>query len=90
MADTKSENVDSDVRPGNLQISVYICAVCSESSLGAFWTAKDATFLNADNEDSNQTARSSLSGHVRRHVTAHGITKAPDVKRTYQFNNYRV
>ena len=29
----------------------------SESSLCAFWTAKDANFLHADNEDSDQTAR---------------------------------
>ena len=28
----------------------------SESSLGTFWIAKDAKFLHADNEDSDQTA----------------------------------
>ena len=29
----------------------------SNSSLAAFWLAKDAKFLLADNEDSNQTAQ---------------------------------
>ena len=29
----------------------------SESLLGLFWIAKDATFLNEDNEGSDQTAR---------------------------------
>ena len=45
------------VRPAKIQIRLRICAVWSESSLCAFWIAKDAKFLHADNEDSDQTAR---------------------------------
>ena len=37
------------VRPATVQISVCICIVRSEPSLGMFWIAKDAKFL--DNED---------------------------------------
>ena len=44
------------VRPEKIQIRLRIRAVWSESSLGAFLTAKDAKFLYADNEDSDQTA----------------------------------
>ena len=33
----------------------------SESSLGAFWIAKDAEFLHAGNEDSDQTARMGIA-----------------------------
>ena len=44
-------------RPAKIQISLRIRAVWSESTLGAFWIAKDSSFLYADNEDSNQTAR---------------------------------
>ena len=46
----------ADTRPAKIQISLRIRAVWSESSLGAFWIAKDATFFHADNEDSNQAA----------------------------------
>ena len=42
------------VRPAKIQISLYICAVWSESSLVAFYKAKDARFLHVDNEDSDQ------------------------------------
>ena len=45
------------VRPAKIQISLHIRAVWSESSLSAFWTAKDAKFLHANNEDCDQTAR---------------------------------
>ena len=45
------------VRPAKIQISLRIRAVWSESSLGVFWIAKDANFLHADHEDSDQTAR---------------------------------
>ena len=41
------------VRLAKIQISLLIFAVWSESSLGSFWIAKDATFLHADNEDSD-------------------------------------
>ena len=44
-------------RPAKILISLRIRADWSESSLGAIWIAKDAKFLHADNEDSNQTAR---------------------------------
>ena len=44
------------VRPTNIQIRLRIRAVWSESSLGAFWIAKVAKFLQADNEDTNQIA----------------------------------
>ena len=37
------------VHPAKIQISLRIRAVWSESSLGAFWIAKEATFLDADN-----------------------------------------
>ena len=45
------------VRQAKIQISLRIRAVWSESSLGAFWIAKDGMFLQVDNEDSDQTAR---------------------------------
>ena len=45
------------VRPAKIHISLRIRAVWSESSLCAFWIAKDAKFLRAHNEDSNQTSR---------------------------------
>ena len=32
-------------------VKIQICAVCSESSLGAFRRSKDAKFLYLDNED---------------------------------------
>ena len=35
------------MRPAKIQISLHIRAVWSESSLGAFWIAKDAKFLYA-------------------------------------------
>ena len=41
------------MRPAKIQIR----AVWSETSLGAFWIAKDKIFLYADNEDSDQTTR---------------------------------
>ena len=44
------------VRPAKIQISLRIRAVWSESSLGAFWIVKEAKFLHADDEDSDQTA----------------------------------
>ena len=45
------------VHPVMIQINLPICAVWSGSSLGTFWTAKDAKFLPADNWDSDQTAQ---------------------------------
>ena len=44
------------VRSAKIQISLRIRAVWSESSLGAFWMAKDAKFLHVGYEDSNQSA----------------------------------
>ena len=43
--------------PAKIQINMLIRAVGSESSQGAFWIDKNAKFLHAVNEDSNQTAR---------------------------------
>ena len=45
------------VRPAKIQISLRIRAVWSEYLLCAFLIAKDATFLHADNEYSDQSAR---------------------------------
>ena len=45
------------MRPAKIQISLRVRAVWSESSLGAFWITKDAKFLHAGNEGSDQTAR---------------------------------
>ena len=45
------------VRPAKIQISLRIRAVWSESSLDAFWIAKDAKFIHADKEESDQTVR---------------------------------
>ena len=45
------------VHPSNVQIILRIRTVWSEYSQGAFWIAKDAKFLDADNEDSDQTAQ---------------------------------
>ena len=45
------------VRTANIQISLRMVAVWSESSPGAFWVDKDAKFLHAVDEDSDQTAR---------------------------------
>ena len=45
------------VRPAKIQISLRIRTVWSESSLGAFWVDKDIKFNDADDEDSDETAR---------------------------------
>ena len=37
--------------PANIQISLCILAVWSESELSAFWITEDAKLLHADNED---------------------------------------
>ena len=50
-----AENIH--VRPAKIQISLRMRAVWAESSLHAFWIIKYATFLHADNEDSDKTAR---------------------------------
>ena len=42
-------------RSAKIQISLRMRAGWSESSLGAFWIAKDAKFLHAYYEDSDQT-----------------------------------
>ena len=43
--------------PSEIQITLRISAVWSESSLGAFWIAKDANLLHADNNDIDQATR---------------------------------
>ena len=40
-----------------IQISLGICPIWSESSLCAYWVAKDPSFLHADSEDSDQSGR---------------------------------
>ena len=45
------------VRPEKTQISMGIRPVWSESSLCAWWVAKDPSFLHADSEDSDPTGR---------------------------------
>ena len=45
------------VRPANIQISLGIRPVWSESWLCAQWVAKNPRFLHADSEDSDQTGR---------------------------------
>ena len=45
------------VRPAKIQISLRIHALRPDFALDAFWIAIDAKFLDADNEDTNQTAR---------------------------------
>ena len=56
------------------RLSQRICAVWLESSLGAFWIAKDAKFLHADNKDSDQMRgcagwfESSVDTYSRMHV----------------------
>ena len=58
------------VHPAKILIRLRIRAVWSESSLGAFWIAKDAKFPHADNEDAEQEcldAQADLnfrSGHI--------------------------
>ena len=44
-------------RSAKIQISLRIRAVWSESSLDAFWIAKDAKFVHAGIEESDLTAR---------------------------------
>ena len=53
---------------------IFLRALWSESSLGTFWIAKDAKFLNVDIEDWSDCAvwfESSLSAHFRRYVISH-------------------
>ena len=45
------------VHQAMIQISICFRIVESESSLGAIWIAKDAMFLQTDNEDFDQTTR---------------------------------
>ena len=47
------------VRPAKILIRLRIRAVWSESSLGAFWIAKDAKFLHTIDKDSDQIAQMS-------------------------------
>ena len=46
-----------EVRHAKIQISLRIRAVWSETSQRACWIDKDAKFIPAENEDSDQTAR---------------------------------
>ena len=72
------------VRPEEIQISLRIRVVWSDSSLGTFWIAEDVKFLHADNIDCDQTAlplfrnlRKRTFWHVRRYVfSSYGIKEA--------------
>ena len=59
------------MRPRKTHVSMCIHAVRPESSLGAFWHAKDAKILHADNEDAVKTAwmRRQNVVFVERHVS---------------------
>ena len=52
-------------RSAKIQISLRICAVLSESSFDAIsiCIAKDAKFLHADKDDSDEIVRADLSLH---------------------------
>ena len=71
----KSRNVRKctfgNVRQEKIQIILRMRAVSSDSSLDAFWIAKDAKFLHADNEDSDQTAH--MSEGTFSHISAHKL-----------------
>ena len=56
MSRTVKKRTFGMVRP-KIQISLRIRVIRSEFSLCAFWIAKDASFLHAGNEDSDQTAQ---------------------------------
>ena len=64
------------VRPANIQISLRIREVWSESSLGAFWIAKDALFCVCTTKTRISLRKcagwfkSSFSLHVRRYVVS--------------------
>ena len=54
------------MRQAKIKISLRIRSVWSESSLGAFWIAKFEKFLQANDEDSDQTVRMSRLNFVGR------------------------
>ena len=67
-ASPSRERTFRHIRPAKIQINLHICVFWSESSLGAFWLAKDPKFLYADNEHSDrsvQMRRLMLDAHVR-------------------------
>ena len=77
------------VRPAKFQISLCIRAVWSESSLSAFWIAKDVKFLPVDNKDWSVStdARADLNllwARVRRHGF---YLAAPLIHRTASINS---
>ena len=57
MSHTLSKRTFEHVHPTKIQISLWIRALWSESSLGVIWTDKDANFLHADIKDSDLTVR---------------------------------
>ena len=71
-----SENIPLDVLPTKIMISLPIHSgdiLWSEFSLGTFWTAKDAKFLHADNDQTDQTAQMHklIWVFVRKYVFSH-------------------
>ena len=63
-----SEHVPSGVSAQRRFRSDCACAVWSESSLGAFWTAKGANFLLTDNEGCAGWSDLMLCAYVRMYV----------------------
>ena len=49
------------MRPAKIQISLYVHAVWSKSSMCIFWIPKDTKFLHADRKDSRETVQADLS-----------------------------
>ena len=82
------------VSPAKIQISLRILAVSSQSSQGAFWLAKDANFLNADNEDWPKCpdaqadlslywlhiSEDTFSSYLPRHVFEHSLTAKTQIR----------
>ena len=62
------------MHPAKTQISLGIGLVWSESSLCAFWVAKDPSFLHGDSKDSHQTG--GRKGHFAGFVMRRLICKA--------------
>ena len=60
------------MRPAKIQISLRIRAGWSESSLGIFWIAKVAKFLQADNEDWSDCADAQADLSFRREQISEG------------------
>ena len=75
------------MRSAKIQISLSIRAVLPKTSLGTLWIAKDAKFVYAENEGSEQTARMHrlilvLVGHIRQNVIFSDVAAQREVSTT--------